>query len=182
MKLKVKMTYKEANILVQNILRRIITSNNFGMEILDLAEYTIEMKFKVIPVGSYRRKKSLIGDLDFLVIDDHLLFKKFLEVFDKTIMAGDYKLSGIVDGVQVDVYYIRKESLGTSLIWYTGPAEFNIKLAAVCKSKGYSFAPLGITDERGHMRKFRKEKQVFQFLKLRYLSPEKRDVNTSISL
>lgn len=88
--------------------------------------------------GSYRRRKSLIGDLDLVVNSDDtkMLSKvtsKVKSLGYQILSAGDHKLSFILDPVNkvpVDVILTNPEEYWYAVLYLTGSMEFNIKMRA----------------------------------------------------
>jgi DNA polymerase/3'-5' exonuclease PolX len=178
-----EITYKEGKSLARKILFGVYNSYDFGLEPFEIAGTAIKLRTKVVVAGSMRRHKTLIGDLDFVVIDDHRLFKRFKNVLDKVINDGDLKISGYYNGFPVDVNYVEKRNFGTSILHFTGPSTFNIKLRARAKKLGYKLSQNGIENlSNGEIYRFKTEQKVFKFLNLKYIKPILRDKNISITI
>jgi DNA polymerase (family 10) len=129
--------------------------------------------------GSYRRKKSSVGDLDILVIagdgtaviDAFTKFPGVLEV----IAAGDTKGSVRLDnGLQVDVRVVEKESYGAALLYFTGSKGHSIELRSAAIKLGLKLNEYGVwkgdTKLAGET-----EDEMYAALGMKFLPPEKRE-------
>ena len=102
---------------------------------------------KVEIVGSFRRKKETVGDLDFLVVSEN-----------KNVSVASEK-------VEVEVLKTSKELWGSSLIWYTGSGKHREVLAEIAKAKGLEFLEI----------KGETEEEVYAKLGMSMISPELRE-------
>ena len=90
--------------------------------------------------GSYRRQCKQLGDIDIIVP---------LAEFERTLvelkivvyMRGLVRCSGFIKigrtYVQIDVYAYRPKEYAYVLLYFTGSREFNIRMRAIAKKKGY---------------------------------------------
>lgn len=97
--------------------------------------------------GSYRRECKLLGDIDILVPIDH---------FESTIAElkiipythGTTRCSGFIKVgrayVQIDVCAYRPGEYAYMLLYFTGSREFNIRMRAIAKKKGYLLSNTGM--------------------------------------
>ena len=82
---------------------------------------------RVTIAGSYRRRKSTIGDLDILVCgnDSEKIMKYFNDYEDvsKVLSSGETRSTVILnDGIQVDLRLVKNENYGSALQYFTGSA------------------------------------------------------------
>jgi len=134
-----------------------------------------------VPVGSLRRMKETIGDIDIVasskepqkLIDDFVSFKGFTEIINQR----DKKASAVFeDGIRVDLEVLPEESFGTLLLHFTGSKQHNIELRSYALEKGLSISEHGIKDSKtDKMRKFSREEDVYKYLGLDYVPPELRE-------
>lgn len=135
--------------------------------------------------GSYRRGSEYCGDGDFIITDrdQYNSLRNYLSSNQRkweVVSQGDKKLKIIrkyngEDFLEVDIRMINKESLGTALLYFTGPKEFNINLRSTAKSKGFKLNEYSITNlSNGEEYKFESENEVFKFLQIEYKSPVRR--------
>lgn len=131
--------------------------------------------------GSFRRKKETIGDLDILVssenpdeVMDH--FVNYPDV-SRVLMKGPTKSSVLLlDGLQVDLRVVKKESYGAALQYFTGSKEHNVKMRSIAIKKGFRLNEYGLFEKDAE--KYvagRIEKDVYSALGLEYIEPELRE-------
>lgn len=132
-------------------------------------------------LGSYRRKKSLIADLDILVADPNN-YNKIVEILDRkftVLVKGSRKTSYVInnsENTQIDVTCVKKEYLPFSILHFTGSAEHNIKLRHIAKEMGYTLNQYGLykIDTKERVENIETEKQIFEFLNVDFVEPENR--------
>ena len=151
------------------------------------------IKFQI--AGSYRRKKPYSRDIDLIISApsnrttaehwDAFLARmsksdvvKFVEVFAQ----GEDKVSTILSygkiRIKVDVFFTDPSEYLFMLLYATGSGQFNVRMRAVAKRKGY------LLNQRGLYKKIsptvlervpiKTEHELFEILGIRYLIPEKR--------
>ncbi len=137
---------------------------------------------KVTIAGSYRRKKSTIGDLDILVVTKNGQSVYNLETIWKqfgnnlNILAkGNTKLSFIIfpDNLQIDIRFVPPESYGAALLYFTGSKDHNIMMRKVAIKKGYLLNEYGLFDD-GEYIAGKTEKEIFDRLEIKVVKPEQR--------
>jgi DNA polymerase (family 10) len=136
---------------------------------------------KIEVAGSFRRKKSTIGDLDILIIssDPQEVISRFLHfsLFQKIIACGQTRCSILLnDGFQVDLRIVKEKEYGSALLYFTGNKNHNIRLRKIAQGKGY------LLNEYGLFRKKdkswiagRTEKEIYKKLGLPFPQPEERE-------
>ncbi|OGI14391.1 hypothetical protein A3K63_02020 [Candidatus Micrarchaeota archaeon RBG_16_49_10] len=134
---------------------------------------------KVEVVGSYRRKKETVGDLDILVVSSSPseVMDAFLNIdgIDHTIGEGEKKASLVLDnGLQVDLRVVGAESYGAALIYFTGSKYHNIRLRKIAIKKGYKLNEYGLF-KGDEMVAGSTEEEVYRELGLDYIDPENRE-------
>ena len=146
-----------------------------------LVEYlkALEAIDQVTIAGSYRRRKSTIGDLDILVCgtDSEKIMKYFNDYEDvnQVLLSGETKSSVLLnDGIQVDLRLVKKENYGSALQYFTGSKEHSVKLRKTSKEQGLKINEYGIFDgdERSGGAE---EKDMYEILGLPYIEPELRE-------
>jgi DNA polymerase (family 10) len=148
---------------------------------------------RILPAGSFRRRKESIGDLDLLAETDKpgQVVETFVNLpsVEAVIGRGSHKAAVRLGGrgPQVDLMLMRPNERGTYLIHFTGSKEHNVRLRAMARDKGwslseYGFAKLGedgeiITDvaKGGELRTFATEAEAYAFLGLPFIEPELRE-------
>jgi len=136
-------------------------------------------------LGSLRRKKSTIGDVDIAVFSNNP--KRVIDHFadypykDRIIEKGDITSSIILSGnKQIDLMVLNPNQAGSLLQHFTGSKEHNVKLREFALKKGYSLSEKGIKLKDGTLKKFDKEKDFYNFLGLDWIPPEIRENNGEI--
>lgn len=112
-------------------------SRKLKIKYLDPSKVTIDTKFiedVIIPVGSARRNKKILGDLDLLITKN---FNKndLKDIKDIDILSGgDINTKIIYCGIRIDLFvFLNKKSWGSCLIHYSGPFNYNMRLRAMIK-------------------------------------------------
>lgn len=131
-------------------------------------------------LGSLRRRKSTIGDVDIAVTSqnpsavlDH--FNNYPHK-DRIIERGDITSSIILSGnKQVDLMVLKPEMLGSLLQHFTGSKEHNVALREFALKKGFSLSEKGIKLKDGSLKTFDSEKDFYNFLGLAWIPPELRE-------
>jgi DNA polymerase (family 10) len=138
--------------------------------------------------GSLRRFKETVGDIDILGTSDRReevlnTFAHLPEV--KEVLAlGETKSSVIVaDDLQVDLRVVPHDSFGSSLQYFTGSKDHNIKLRERGRRQGLKLSEYGITElDSGVMHKFTHEEDFYHWLGLSFIPPELREGAEEIEL
>jgi DNA polymerase (family 10) len=130
--------------------------------------------------GSYRRKKTLIGDIDILVNSDY--YKEICSTLEseyEVLSSGDYKSSYLIDkvnNIQLDVISVTPNEFPYQLLYLTGSKEFNIRMRSLAKRKGYRLNQEGLYNSNtgSYVEGLLTEEDVFRFLGMEYVKPENR--------
>ena len=136
---------------------------------------------KIDIVGSIRRMKETIGDIDLLACTKNP--KKLMNVFIKIpqtlkiLAKGDTKTSIILKGnIQIDLRIINKNSYGAALISLTGSKEHTIKLRKLAENKGYKFSEYGLTNKKNNkIIASKTEEEIYNKLGFEWIPPELRE-------
>src|SRR5260370_20473032 len=181
----------------QNILKAVeVFKKSSGRFHLDKAEAAalaigahIEKAGKAVesvtPVGSRRRGKETVGDLDLLVtLADGHTSQKHVDALaehiltfpgiDQTLAHGENKVSFTLEtGLQVDVRLLEKESFGAALLYFTGSKEHNVALRGRANKMGLTLNEYALATLKGERRVAGKtEEEIYARLKLDYIPPE----------
>jgi len=130
-------------------------------------------------VGSLRRRKETIGDVDFLIISEKP--EKVMDFF--VSLPGVVKVWGkgptkssirLKEGFDVDVRVIPKKSYGAALQYFTGSKEHNIATRKIAISKGFKLNEYGLF-KGNRMIAGRTEKEIYEKLGMSWIPPEIRE-------
>jgi DNA polymerase (family X) len=146
---------------------------------------------RIVPAGSYRRRKETIGDLDLLaeVHDPARLVDAFagLPSVEAVLSRGSHKAAITLAGrgPQVDLMLMPARQAGTHLVHFTGSKEHNVRLRAMARDLGWSLSEYGflrlgedgepLTGDAAELRTFATETEVYAFLGLPFIEPELRE-------
>jgi DNA polymerase (family X) len=137
---------------------------------------------QVTPAGSLRRGRETAGDVDLLVtgpdpaaaMERFVAFPRVGEVFGR----GPTKASARVglEGIQVDVRAVPRESFGAALQYFTGSKEHNITLRGRCLKMGYTLSEYGLfrLDDNSRVAG-ETEQEIYEKLGLAWIPPELRE-------
>ena len=144
-------------------------------------------------VGSVRRRKETIGDIDILVIAEDKDRMKIMDYFtslegiEKVLVKGPKKSSIVlkVDGNerQVDLRVFKKDEWGAALQYFTGSKQHNVHLREIAKEKGLKVNEYGVykvdTNEKiaGET-----EEGVYESVGMQWVPPEMREDRGEIEL
>jgi len=134
---------------------------------------------RVDVVGSIRRRKETIGDVDFLVISKKP--KKVMEFFTslpeivKIWGKGTTKASvRMKKGFDIDIRVLPKKSYGAALQYFTGSKEHNIALRKIAIEKGLKLSEYGLF-KGSKMIAGENEEEIYEKLGIDWIPPEMRE-------
>jgi DNA polymerase (family 10) len=135
----------------------------------------------VEPVGSFRRARETVGDLDVVVLADDP--KALADAFvshpevKEVLGHGEAKSSAVLgSGLQVDLRPFAEESLGAALMYFTGSKAHNIALRERALRQELKLNEYGLFRVEGDERiAGRTEEEVYRALGLSWIPPELRE-------
>ncbi|MDI6776529.1 MAG: DNA polymerase/3'-5' exonuclease PolX [Syntrophales bacterium] len=136
---------------------------------------------KLVPAGSMRRGKDTVGDIDLLAIHDNPfgLINAFVSMppVAQVLGKGTTKASIVTkEGVQVDLRILEARSFGTSIQYFTGSKEHNVKLRNLAQQRGYKLSEYELEDvNSGEKIYCLEEEELYRRLGLQYIPPELRE-------
>lgn len=141
---------------------------------------------RIDSVGSLRRMRETIGDVDLIVGSRRP--EKVVAYFCKFPGAKQVLARGDTKGsilhrqlVRVDLEVLPLKTYGSLLQHFTGSKEHNVELRTWAKQRGYSISEYGVKVEKtGQVKKFRDETALYKFLKMDCPPPEIREARGEI--
>jgi len=141
-------------------------------------------------VGSFRRKAESSGDIDVMLNMDKEEFNDFIkELIDKKYLKfilarGETKLLGICQIKKgkyrrIDLIRNSKEEYPFMKLYFTGSGEFNVAFRQHCLNMGLSLNEHGFTPK---VIGLKTEKDIFEYVGLKYVKPENRIDERSIKI
>src|SRR3989344_7753823 len=131
-------------------------------------------------MGSLRRMKETIGDIDILVTTNKpkMVIERFVNLKDvkKIIGKGETKTTVLLDnGIQVDLIVVPNESFGAALQYFPGNKEHNIATRNIAIKKGLKLSEYGLFDRKTNRRVAETEEEIYKKLGLKWMVPELRE-------
>ncbi|MEK6759790.1 MAG: DNA polymerase/3'-5' exonuclease PolX [Deltaproteobacteria bacterium] len=135
---------------------------------------------RVEPVGSLRRWKETVGDIDLLVIsDDHLpVTSAFVAHPDvrEVLAKGETRSSVILKtGLQVDIRVMEEKNFGAAFIYFTGSKAHNVELRERARRMGLKVNEYGVFDSDEKLVAGASEEDLYRALGLPLIIPELRE-------
>lgn len=161
-------------------------ASQIAMDIISyLKEKFSDVEF--VPLGSLRRHAETVGDIDIAAKSD--LTQEILNRFVlypnniQTIVKGPKKASiRIYRDTRVDLM-VQPQSFGSLIQHFTGSKQHNILLRRYAQNLGFSVSEYGIKElSTQKLFTFENETDLYHFLKLEYIKPEKRVGENEIEL
>lgn len=137
-----------------------------------LKPYVVDM----MACGSYRRGAQMIGDIDFvLILKPGYDLPEVLPANEGVNWVGNQKAQVIIDGEKVDFRVTTPDAWGATILYFTGPADFNIKYRWMAKKKGLKLSEYGLFDRNtGQYIAGKTENDIFTALGRPYKNPDVR--------
>lgn len=141
---------------------------------------------KLEVVGSYRRKKETIGDLDILIIcqkPEKIMnyLRNLKEVKEVLIYSPKRTRVKLENNLEIDLSVCSKDSFGSTLIFFTGSKKHVRHLEEIAFKKGLELKEEGLFKNKKKIAG-RTEEEIYSFLGLDYIPPELREDNGEIEL
>ncbi|HSX09725.1 MAG TPA: DNA polymerase/3'-5' exonuclease PolX [Candidatus Saccharimonadales bacterium] len=142
------------------------------------------------PLGSLRRRRETIGDLDIAiatnnpkeVIDHFVAYPRKERVMERGERTSSILASG---GKQVDLMVIPPEGFGAMLQHFTGSKAHNVHLREYALSKGLSLSDFGIKkkgEDNTKYKKYKTEEAFYAAIGMQWVPPEMREDTGEIEL
>jgi DNA polymerase/3'-5' exonuclease PolX len=158
----------------------------------------VDTKLRIQVCGSFRRGKKESGDMDVLVYSNkrtdgatnEYMFERVIEQFtlDNFIVdsltpnVNKTKFMGVcryMEGYpcrRIDIRFVDKERLAFAMLYFTGSGDFNVKMRSFALKKGFTINEYSIKNKKTNeeVSGINTERDIFKFLGLDYVPPEKR--------
>jgi DNA polymerase (family 10) len=139
---------------------------------------------RVVPAGSFRRKRDTVGDLDLLCVASNgaEMIERFtkLPFVERVLAAGPTKASVWTKSqIQCDFRVVPEESFGAAILYFTGSKDHNVALRELALKKGMTVNEYGIfkTSDKKHAKPLagKTEEEMYAKLGLEWIPPELRE-------
>ncbi len=136
---------------------------------------------KIIVVGSFRRMKETIGDIDVLVvskhpvnvIDDFITMPQISEILSRGTSKASVRLN---NGADMDLLVVPEDSYGSASLYFTGSKEHGIHLRKIAQGHEYRLNEWGLYDNKtGQKLAGESETAIYNLLGLEWIPPEMRE-------
>jgi len=131
-------------------------------------------------VGSFRRMKETIGDIDIVVSTEEP--EKVIDFFVQMSEVEEIKGRGrtkafveLMNGIDADLLVVPEESFGSACQYFTGNKEHNIAIRNIAISMGFHLNEWGLFDKRRKKICGANEREIYESLHLKYITPELRE-------
>ena len=162
---------------------------------LSLEKVNKDLIFEIC--GSYRRGSLESSDIDVLISNPHFINNIDNQKFLQKIIKELTKLNFIIDNLtskgttkfmgvckiheiprRIDIRVVNYESYYAALIYFTGSKNFNVYIRNKALEKNFSLNEYALTDMTNNkIIILNNEKEIFEILKIPYLSPIERNMD-----
>lgn len=135
--------------------------------------------------GSYRRRKEIVRDLDFIVSSRHpdevAEFFTTHPLVESILAKGATKSSVILkNGIQCDLRVVAREEYPFALNYFTGSKEHNVRMRSRALSKGWSLNEYRFSQAEGRdlsepLPQIQEENDIYRAMQLDPVVPELRE-------
>jgi len=134
---------------------------------------------KIEYMGSLRRKKDTVGDIDILVSSNNpkKIVNKFIKLpgIIRVLVSGKTKTSILYeDQIQIDLRIVKIGEFGSASQYFTGSLEHNVILRKVAISKNMKLSEYGLFDKSGNLMESSSEKKIYKILGFKFIPPSER--------
>jgi len=144
-----------------------------------------QLPFSAYEAGSIKRKSPTLNDIDIIIIPGTRdLTNIMLSIFDKIEKFGEQIINGVYyyndKPVMIDFFITTRKELPYSMLQWTGPKTYNIRIRRYIKDKyGWLLNQHGLfyhgTDRRvPGTSNFKTEKEIINFIGTTYYKPWER--------
>jgi DNA polymerase (family 10) len=142
-----------------------------------IVEHMGEDEFQMSVAGSLRRQRPTIGDIDIII--STLTYWRAVEAarnsLDVVIEEGTSKVSGISNGVHVDIRITAPDAYGAMLLYFTGSTNWNILMRRAAIRRGWTLNEYGLWDGEVCIASGT-EQEIMAALDWKWTEPDERDI------
>lgn len=143
----------------------------------------------LVCVGSYRRGKSILKDVDYISFEPlNKMIEKIRNNSDKYSILDIYshgekrvsiilRLNFILNCIiKIDLFKVERENEPFALLHHTGSKNFNIRVRAHAKKKGYILNQYNLTrlSDGKIIKGLKSERDILEYIGITYKKPEER--------
>ena len=145
---------------------------------------------QAVAVGSFRRMKETIGDIDYLVSvisekDGNNIIDYFVNMPEVKGIIGRGSSKAFVklnNGIDADLLVVPEESFGAAMQYFTGSKEHGVAMRKIAISEGLRLNEWGVFDKQNHRVAGATEEEVYRVLGLDWIPPEMRENRGEIKI
>lgn len=135
---------------------------------------------RCLVVGSFRRMRETIGDIDILISTDkpEEVIEFFVNMPEVQEIKGKGKTKAFIElgnGIGVDLLVVPEESFGSAAQYFTGNKDHNISLRNLALSMDFHLNEWGLYNKNGTKIAGSNEQEIYERLQLKYIPPELRE-------
>lgn len=128
-------------------------------------------------VGSFRRRQDTVGNLSIVAtsFDPQKAMDFFAHIFPDTMLSHrgvDYVSIRLVSGLGIDLRIVPADRFASTVLYFTGSHEHNLKLQKISNSLGHEWSAQGTQTAKT---KFKNEAEIYNFLGMDFIPPEIRN-------
>ena len=147
----------------------------------------VDNRAELTIAGSYRRRKDDSGDIDILLKSTK---KDTYEKFIDSLKEKGYLVDDLARGTKkymgmgksdmseyarrIDIMYTKPQEYPFAVLYFTGSADFNVKMRNELLERGYTLNEYGVKfvdKDKKFTEKFKKEKDIFDYFGYDYVEP-----------
>jgi DNA polymerase (family X) len=135
---------------------------------------------RCLVVGSFRRMRETIGDIDILISTEEpeKVIEFFVNMPEVEETKGKGKAKAFVElrnGIAIDLLVVPEESFGSASQYFTGNKDHNISLRNLAISMDLHLNEWGLYNKEGKKIAGTSEQEIYETLQLQYIPPELRE-------
>ncbi len=139
-------------------------------------------------MGSLRRFRETIGDVDIIAVSDASedVMRRFVDLpVVRDVVAYGVRKSSIVatSGLQIDLRVIEPHQFGSAAMYFTGSKAHNIRIRQLAIERGWTLNEYGLTDaETGEVIASETEEEIYRALGLAWVAAPLREDSGEVEL